>query len=242
MCILKNGQHISDSRLTRIEDFDERSKNYKIQVKNNAPMEKLWRCNTHLNQGYEGSCIGHGIAHSLIADPVYRKMTHEDAVNLYYIAQHLDKWEGGEYHNAHPHYSGTSVLAGCKAAKSQELIESYHWGFGVSDLIKGLQEVGPAVLGIPWYTGMTTTNKNGLIHPEGKRRGGHCILCKGIFLDFSDVGTFVLHNSWGDYWGIDGDCYISVSDMAYLLKEGGEVVFLKQKKLSYWKRFLTFWR
>jgi len=89
MIILRDNTKIKDFRLNRIEEFDDESKNYRIKYtlsKNNESV--LWKCKKHLNQGIEGSCVGHGITHSLISNPISRKnFTHESAVNIYYDAQ-----------------------------------------------------------------------------------------------------------------------------------------------------------
>ena len=239
--IMRDGSEVKDGRLARVEEFDERSRKYAIPYRESTRTTKWWQCSKHLDQGHEGSCVGHGVTHSLIAAPVERKkFAHSDAVTLYFEAQHLDKWPGGEYSGAPlPHYSGTSVLAGCKAAKKEGYIESYRWGFGIADLISGIINNGPAVLGLPWYDGMSTPADNHYIHPGTKKRGGHCILCKGVVIDDDyDTGFFILHNSWGENWGNHGDCFISIPDMSYLLQNGGEAAWLTQRKPSFWQRFL----
>lgn len=83
------------------------------------------------------------------------------------------------------------------------------------------------MLGVAWFEGMYKPGKGGYIFPTGKQVGGHCILCKGVNIRNR---TFRLHNSWGPKWGKQGDCFMTIDDMAFLLSKGGEaVVFVGRK-------------
>lgn len=228
MVTLKDGSKTSDRRLDRINYFDERSRGYPIRrrVAGKKPRSYTWRCNIHLDQGLEGACVGFGIAHELAARPsevtglsnTYAKET------IYWEAQTIDEWKGGSYPGAKPRYEGTSVLAGVKVARKKGFFDSFYWGFSMNDLALGVGRRGPAVLGLPWMEGMFDTDTNGYIHATGDVTGGHCILCRGVNVDKK---YFLLRNSWGRGWGVDGDCKISFADMKKLLANGGESVFFE---------------
>lgn len=233
--MLKDGSVVADSRFDRIEQFDERSRSFSVtDIINKKYVRKqrsyTWKCFDHLNQGVEGSCAGHALAHVRLARPnEVLGVTHNDAVDWYHLAQRIDPWPGGSYPGAVPIYEGTSILAIVKIGKQLGHYASYHWSFGLEPLITGIGYTGPAILGIPVFMGMSQIDSRGFIHPTGELLGGHAILCKGVNIKGE---YFILHNSWGVDWGIRGDCKVSFSDMQILLKQNGEAVFVvgKNKK------------
>lgn len=233
MIQLKDGTMTRDPRLDCLLKFDPRSRNHPVTagiLPDLKPVSKLWACARYLNQGDQGACVGAGITHELIAEPMEAKnvdMAYAHDV-IYWGAQRIDEWPGGSYPGAEPQYEGTSVLAGCKVAKQQGWIESYKWSFDVAELIMGVGHAGPAVLGLPWLEGMMKPDREGHIRPTGRESGRHCILCRGV-----DIVKcrFQLRNSWGRPWGVEGDCYVSFEEMADLLHRRGEAVFFIGRKL-----------
>ena len=200
----------------RLVKFDNRSRNYPVRalIRPTAKLRSYtWRLNIQLDQGSEGACTGFGVSHEAAARPVEVKgITNAVARALYKRAQQIDEWPGESY-------EGSSVLAAMKAGVEKGWYGEYRWAFGEADLALAIGYKGPAVLGIPWYEGMNTPDKNGLIKISGKVLGGHCICCIGINIK---TGLYRLKQSWGSQFGDDGDCFISRSDMARLLKENGE--------------------
>ena len=75
--------------------------------------------------------------------------------------------------------------------------------------------------------GMTDTDERGYIHATGDVVGGHCILCRGVN---GREKYFLLRNSWGKNWGVNGDCKISFDDMKKLLADDGEAVFFRGRR------------
>lgn len=230
---LKDGSITKDPRLTRVVQFDEKSKNFPVTavISNQTPRSYTWRCDIHLDQGSEGACPGFSFAHELAAYPAPVKgMTDKFArESIYWEAQKNDEWPGGAYPGAKPFYEGTSVLAAAKQVQKLGYITEYRWAFGLSDLILAVGRQGPAVLGVNWYDSMFDTKDCGFVHVEGEIAGGHAILCKGV--NITDK-YFVLHNSWGDSWGFGGDAKISFGDMARLLDEDGEACIPVTRKSS----------
>jgi len=225
MVMLKDKTTVKDPRLGRLLQFDKRSKAFPIRpkLKVKKPRSYTWRCNSHLDQGPNGACVGFGVSHELIARPSeVRGLDHRSAKYLYWEAQKIDPWEGGSYPGASPFYEGTSVLAGTKIAQKAGWFDEYRWAFDFNDVMLGVGYNGPAVLGIYWYEGMIDTDSKGYIKPVGRIMGGHCILCKAVSVRKE---RFTLHNSWGSGWGKGGDCYLSFDSMDKLMKEKGEAVF-----------------
>lgn len=200
----------------RLPSFDERSRNFPIRslIPALAPRRSYtWKVYTVLDQGAEGSCTGHAVAHEAAARPsVVKGITHATAVQIYYRARQLDEWPG-------ENYEGSSVLAAMKAGTEKGWYTQYRWAFGEEDLALAIGYKGPAVLGINWYTGMSDPDSKGIIKPTGRVEGGHAILCNGYNVK---TGLYRLHNSWSADWGINGECFIAATDLADLLSEQGE--------------------
>lgn len=213
-----------------ILEFDERSKNYPVytsELYEKKPKTKEWACPQIFHQT-GGSCVGYSLAYALLAEPTVANWRIVRGLypleEIYWAAQMIDRFPGGEYPGAIPQAGGTSLLAGGKILKELGWIDSYKWAFSMKALKRGVSNVGPAVLGIPWYEGMNKPNAKGFIKPTGQKVGGHAILCVGINVE---KGFFWLKNSWGAYWGQSSYCKVSFKHMRRLLiKEKGQCMFL----------------
>lgn len=202
--------------LGRMPEFDERSRAF--TVKNVIPLGAeprtwFWDCFVRLNQGTEGACVGFGWAAELAASPVViPNVTNQVGFDIYHAAQKIDEWPG-------ENYEGTSVLAGAKIALANGWVPEYRWAFNHDDLVLAVAHMGPAIIGINWYTGMDQIGADGIAHVFGTVRGGHCVCIIGV-----DIGQklFLIQNSWGQSWGQDGRCWITFDDMKRLLSERGD--------------------
>lgn len=219
------------------------------EVAANRVRSYTWNVPAWLDQGQEGRCVEFAICHELLARPVMvdplKIADILQHLSIYHPAQHDDYWDGCYLGPRCPiapsanQYEGTSVLAGMKQAKALGFFEEYRWAFGVQELASAIGYHGPAVIGVNWHPGMFRTDANGFIHPTGAVAGGHAILVRGIkcvyktrsllrrrgrsFDDLDlDRSYFILRNSWGRGWGIEGDCKISVRNMQTLLAARGE--------------------
>lgn len=214
---LKGGYETFDPRLDRLPQWDPRNERYGImealRPEQKLPRSYTWRCSLNLDQGREGACVGFSVSHEGGGRPVIVPgITDATAQSLYKRAQQLDEWPGEQY-------SGTSVIAGIKAAVEKGWYLEYRWALDVDDLILAVGYKGPAVLGIDWWTGMYDTDEKGFVHANGTVAGGHAILCNGFSVPRQ---AFKLHNSWGAGWGVNGECWLSVEDARKLLASGGE--------------------
>lgn len=227
MFIMRDGTQVADIRLGRLVNFDERSRNYPIRtlVEEQPLRSYSWDCNAWFDQGKEGACVAFSLGHELAAQPVeVQGLTNEILVeNFYWEIQKTDPWEGGSYPGANPVYEGTSVLCGLKFLQDKGLIQSYRWAFNLNDVLLGIGYNGPCEFGINWYSDMYEPDSKGFIHPTGQLVGGHAIIGRAVDIENKFV---TLHNSWGQDWGINGDCYISFEDLEKLLKEDGEAAFV----------------
>lgn len=223
---LRDGSVVSDARLDRLVQFDERSRNHPITRRLSSAEQQAPKTVMHyldgkwyLNQGREGQCVSYAFGHELASRPSeMRGFTVDDLRRWYYRMQYTDVWPGGEYPGASPQYGGTSVLAGAALHKSLQHFRAYDWAFGEEQLRFGIKK-GPAVIGVNWYEGMFDVGARGFISPTGSLAGGHAILVVG-YNAHSDFYTLV--NSWGRGWGKAGKCKITRIDLARLLSEDGE--------------------
>jgi hypothetical protein len=247
---LKDGSEPLDPRLDRLYEEDWNSLNYPVTAlleedrpyENYEPESMIWLINTTLDQGKEGACVGFAYTHDILArpntirawngQPVDAKFAREQ---VYWEAQKIDQWDGGSYPGAQPVYEGSSILAGAKVLTTLGFYNGYYWALDLKQLALGVSYIGPAVLGLKWYRGMSSPDMTGFIYPTGPVAGGHAILCHGVeiyFLTGSELRSwenvdkqrshFRLHNSWGSDWGKEGDCYLTFNDMEKLLNEQGE--------------------
>jgi hypothetical protein len=227
---LKDGSTTTDPRLSRIEQFDERSRDYPIRstVGTKERRSYTWRCEEWFDQGREGACVGFAMGHEASARPAeFRGLDYNYLVeDVYHEAQRIDPWDGGSYPGASPQYAGTSVLAGVKVMQRKGFFDSYRWAFSTDDLCLGLGYNGPAVLGMNWYNDMYYPDENGFVRPTGDLVGGHAILARAINVR---TGAITLRNSWGKDWGRNGDCYITIDDLGSILADRGEAVFMLKR-------------
>lgn len=225
--------------LGRLPEFDEKSRAFNIRALLEIPYARsyTWACDVHLDQGRDGSCVGFSIAHEANAKPAIQPVEASTAFALYKAAQKIDEWPGEDY-------SGTSVLAGMKVAKTYRWYDEYRWAFNVPDALSAISRKGPAVIGINWYDGMSYPT-DGRIKVYGDVVGGHAILVRSVRLVYQpgttsaqktssswfsyldrDASCVLLHNSWGPGWGGTdkgpGSAWLSVDDYARLMSEQGE--------------------
>jgi hypothetical protein len=230
---LRDGSESADPRLTRMPWQDPKSLAYGIAsvfTPRTKLVSKTWRCRDYFDQGSEGACTGFAVTHELAAQPVRVKgLTNQFARELYWDAQRIDPFPGGAYEGADPFMEGSTVLAAMKIAKQRGYITEYRWAFSVKDLALAVGNIGPAVLGVPWYEGMFRPHSCGMLHPTGEKKGGHAILCRGYN---AKKRTFLVHNSWGKNWGKNGTALIHWDDMQELLKGTGDAAIPMKRALG----------
>jgi hypothetical protein len=230
---LRNGQFTNDPRLDRVRHVDLRSLDYPVSELLTAdqysnPRSYTWRLETYLDQGPDGACVGFAFSHELAARPgVVSGINNTYAKHLYWDAQRADPWLGGSYPDASPQYEGTSTVAGAQVAKRRGFIKEYRWALNIMDLVTAVGYSGPAVMGVDWYEDMIDPDEGGYVHPYGDIVGGHCVCLIGVRIVRTAIGKvdmlrsyFVIHNSWGPDWGVDGRCGITLAELMVLWPAG----------------------
>ena len=215
---------------------DERSRNYPVSeiIENQGDKkEVLWEEGIVLDQGREGACVGFGWMGEVLSEPISPERQPEfnfanDLAKSYYKrAQKIDQWPGEDY-------EGTSVLAGAKIMQEEGYLGEYRWCFGIDDLRDAIINLGPVVIGVPWYESMYETDDQGIVVIGGNKVGGHCILVTGYIPEKEINGekqeVFRWRNSWGKEYGIDGSGYVRYTDLDALLKDQGEACIPVERK------------
>jgi hypothetical protein len=179
-------------------------------------ISKVWKPARVTDQGSESSCVGHSCWKLLGSEPFVNPA--QDSITpsrIYVEARNVDEWQGTDY-------DGTSIRAGLSVLKSHGLIQAYYHAEGFDDaleyLLKRGEAGGPLVLGIRWPDSMFYPDTRGVIRSVGKGGGGHAVLAYAANWDAHMV---TIRNSWGEDWGIDGDCLLSFDDLKMLLSEEG---------------------
>jgi len=211
--------------LGRIVRFDPRSRNYPIRALISAKKRRsyTWNCPVVLDQGEEGACTGFAVSAEAAARPVRVKgITNDVAFAVYRRARQLDDIPGEDY-------DGSTTLGAMKAGVERGWYESYRWAFGEDDLALAVGYHGPAVLGIPWFSGMDEVPDDYILKVSGKIRGYHDILCNGYD---RKKGLYRLHNSWGPKYGLNGEVFVSADDMLRLLSNQGEACLPVVRKMG----------
>jgi hypothetical protein len=146
---------------------------------------------------------------------VARPVDESLAVDLYKMATTLDNVPG----SYPPDDTGSSGLGVAKALKTWALATGYTHAFSPAALKSALQS-GPAMLGIVWLNSMFDPRPDGTLSVDQKSglAGGHEIVCSGW-----DGARFRLDNSWGPAWGNAGSCWVTETDMVWLLSQQGDV-------------------
>jgi hypothetical protein len=177
--------------------------------------EKVWQLPAHLlNQGSTNSCVGHACAHFILAAPIMSHST--DAIALWRRAQEIDEFPGNEGTN-----TGTSVRAGFKVLREENLITTdYRWATNADEALRFVLTRGPVVVGSKWYPGMSQPT-NGIMRLSGSAGStGHAYLLFGFSPDHD---AFLMANSWGPGWGIDGCAFLPYEALDQLMEQGGAV-------------------
>ena len=178
-----------------------------------------------INQGGEGTCVGHAATNVLLAGPSPHRtyaefqteeLAHQFARNLYLEASGDATYQQGMY-----------PRDACAELLSDDLITSYWKVVQVEDVITALLTYGPVMIAVPWYSSMfygdailkkAYGNYWVKVNLESTHVGYHCVALTGIDLD-PDGGAppFVrIQNSWGSEWGANGTGRLTIESFRRL--------------------------
>lgn len=185
-----------------------------------AVRDALWkRYSPIIDQGELGCCTGAAMAGWLGCAPHATDV--EDARvfdiaaahQLYSIATHLDSFPGAWPDDD----TGSSGGAAAKAARKLRHISSWSWAFTTAGMLRALQS-GPVLIGVSWYEGMCTPDRDSRLWDTGDVVGGHEVLIRGI-----QGRDLVLSNSWGTSWGDGGEALLPLEVWERLRRQQADV-------------------
>lgn len=229
---LRDGSVVSDKHWAALSDADSNAINWSMDADDftKPEMSHSWLATTKLDQGVSGGCVGFAFANLLAAEPLFFPGIDYDFAmkNIYFEAQKIDRWAGGEYPEAQPFSSGTSVLAAAKVLKRDGYFKEYRWVTSLEAMSLSVSHKGPLVAGVDWFEQMKKPDINGFIRPEGKRLGRHCItvIANHVVRNKNTIDRyhsyFFVLNPAQAKWGVDGVGFLRHIDAASLLN-GAEI-------------------
>jgi hypothetical protein len=181
-----------------------------------------------INQGSEGTCVGHGHTNLLMAGPsehrLYPEFETEEKAHQFARRLYLEASGDTTYQ--------TGMFPGDACAKLKEwgLIDSYWSVPQVDDVIMALLTFGPVGLTLPWYFSMyygdgrlrdAYGNYWIKVNMDSDLAGYHWVALTGVDLDPDDgAAPWVrVQNSWGSGWGYNGTARLTVENFRRLNTE-----------------------
>jgi hypothetical protein len=215
---------VTNRTLDYVPRLDDRNHAYRITARPGLENQaRYWTPGSAvLDQGQEGSCVGHGVVGEYMASPV-RGLPgagawtgHLKAVEVYNRAKEIDEWEGVDY-------DGTSVRAGMLVGRERGWWSGFQWAMNMAELRAAL-EAGPVVIGVEWREEMDQA-PGGRVTVGGPAVGGHCLVITGYCPRYRPLRgpAYRWRNSWGTGYGVRGSAYIRPADLeSILFGSGGE--------------------
>jgi hypothetical protein len=200
------------------------------------PTRRTWRIASQaLNQGSTGTCVGHAWNNFLRCAPIQTTAKSAPSpFDIYRKAIKDDEWSANDVEESAPEHElqfGTSVRAGAKAVTEYGRLKSYLWAWALQPALEFVLTEGPCVIGVNWYGSFNRPDSEGIIRitPTSRIEGGHALLWRGVD---TRRGLARLSNSWGDDWGVSGDCFIPLRDLERLIHEDGECCTALEQKVK----------
>ena len=175
-----------------------------------------------IDQGSEGTCVGHAITNVLLAGPTehdaFPPFETEEKAHQYARALYLDASGDTTYQK------GTWPGLACEVLRKRGTVGAYWRLLTVEDITEALLTHGPVSMTVPWYVSMyyryVVYKDLGYyvrVRPESQHVGYHEIALTGVDLAPKEGPPFVrIQNSWGADWGSNGTGRILLSDLAKL--------------------------
>ena len=172
-----------------------------------------------IDQGNEGTCVGHGCTNVLMASPTTHPTfpsfadvpsAHTYARRLYFDATGDSTYQEGAYTR-----DALNVL------RTRGAIAAYYRLASVDEVIDALY-IGPVTFGTYWYDSMFEPysaygNQYLRVDISSGIAGGHLYCITGYDLAPEDGPPYVrIQNSWGRGWGKNGTARITIDDLHVL--------------------------
>ena len=183
-----------------------------------------------LNQNGYGTCVAFALGHR-VADKPWEQIPYMDnqwAFKLYRDATGDDGMQDGTWAN---------IVA--EELFRRNLITRFEWIISAPDLRFALLERGSVPVGIPWYNSMFNPVEGAdgkawvQVNKSSGLAGGHEVLINGFRLEAGETEFiepfYRIKNSWGRWWGDDGNARIAADDLENLVfNDWGDAIWIKE--------------
>lgn len=170
-----------------------------------------------INQGSEGTCVGHAATNVLLAGPsphrTYPDFQTEELAHQFARKLYLEGSGDTTYQ------LGMFPRDACAVLLEWHLIESYWKVMQIEDITTALLTFGPVIMTVPWYSSMYSPVGGYIrVNLSSTHVGYHEIALTGIDMaPDNGVPPFVrMQNSWGPEWGTNGTSKITVENLRLL--------------------------
>ena len=170
-----------------------------------------------IDQGNEGTCVGHAATNLLLAGPsahqnfsefATESLAHQFARALYLRASGDVTYQQGMY-----------PRDACATLRAEGFVESYWKVLQVEDIITALLTFGPVMIAVPWYESMYAPVKGYVrVNLNSAHVGYHALAVTGIDMapDDGSLPFVRLQNSWGSEWGTNGTARLTIENLRKL--------------------------
>jgi hypothetical protein len=189
-----------------------------------------------MNQGSEGTCVGHAITNNFLATPrpheAFPDFGTVDKAHQFARAAYL-AFTGDETYQ-----QGAYMVNATAWAMREGYISNYYRCTDVPWTVDAILDIGPVFWASPWFNSMyyedsqlreETGEYYIKVNPNSELRGYHAYLLTGVDLQPEVGPPFVrMQNSWGSDWGKNGTARITLDDLAILYD--GDSFILTEKR------------
>jgi hypothetical protein len=178
-----------------------------------------------INQGNEGTCVGHGDTNLLMAGAsehrTYPEFATEESAHQFARKLYLEASGDTTYKQ------GMQPRDACAKLLEWGLIDSYWSVPQVDDVVTALLTYGPVGLTLPWYVSMYDNQASMSkvygnwwikVNMDSDLAGYHWVAATGVDLDPDDGAPpwLRIENSWGSGWGYNGTGRLTVENFRRL--------------------------
>jgi hypothetical protein len=185
-----------------------------------------------LDQGAEGTCVGHALTNNFLAKPrphvMYPQFETVETSHQYARAAYLAFTGDTSYQQ------GANMRDAVDWALREGLVAAYYRCTSVPEITDAILGTGPVFFASSWYRSMFSPysgndNEYVRVDPSSGYAGGHAYLLTGVDLEPTAGPPFVrMENSWGADWGRNGTARITLDDLA-ILYDGDAWVLTEEK-------------
>lgn len=228
---------------------DERDRRYALEPRlpDTDRQFRYWPSHRYkLDQGNQPMCVSFSWTHAIVDSPtphgmapgadayaaqvLHRGHPADGPKPAYAIRQHYDLAQQLDEFPDTPPEGGSSVRAGAKAGAQLGMVKEYRWidtadaNAAVDATLVAILELGPVIVGVPWYSGMFHTNRHGRFDDPfgGSVEGYHATKLDGCNVHTREVRH---KQSWGEEWGIGGYSWWPFDMLRRLLSEDAEACY-----------------